>query len=48
LPKATQRLSDHEKQDSQDLTIWSECQASRLEKTWHPPYGEAFDGSIML
>ena len=45
--------SDHEKIDSlvwynQDWTLWPECQGSRLEETWHHPYGEAWWGSIML
>jgi hypothetical protein len=24
------------------LNSWPECQASRLEQTWHHPYGEAW------
>jgi hypothetical protein len=45
LPKGTWRLSDHEQQDflvwwNQDWTLWTECQASRLEETWHQPYCE--------
>ena len=27
---------------NQDWTLWPECQASRLEETWHHPYGEAW------
>ena len=41
------RLSDHEKQDSlvwwnQDWTLWPQWQASRLQETWHHPFGEAW------
>ncbi|CDQ60660.1 unnamed protein product [Oncorhynchus mykiss] len=25
-----------------NITRWSECQVSRLEETWHHPYGEAY------
>ena len=45
--KAAYGLSNHEKQDSlvwwnQYLTLWPECQASRLDETWHHPYGESW------
>ena len=28
--------------DETKIELWPECQASRLEETWHHPYGEAW------